>query len=202
LLNIINGNQDSEALVVIRLHAPDGSVLATSEYWLLAKNAQLKGNLWDLFGNTLSLMDRTGWIEISSSVDRIVGTVSFMDSEDTFRTSVELSGTPTSRFVFPLVSEDDTYRTEISFLNSGDQTANALLELWGPEGTLDAFVSLSLPPNRQVTGYLSDIFPGMQPHSTGNVRIRSDQPLHSLAILSARDLKFISAEPLVPYPGQ
>jgi hypothetical protein len=202
VMNIINGNQDSEAFVTIRLHAADGSVFSSPIIWMLSPNGQLKGDLWDLFHNDLSLLNRTGWIEISSTVDQIVGTVTFTDPDDTIRTSVELSGSPMSRFLYPLIAEDPTYRTQISLLNTGDQTANILLELWGTEGTLDAFANVSLSPNRQLTGFLSDIFPDMQPHLTGNVRIKSDQPLHSFAILSARDLEFISAEPPVPYPGQ
>ena len=203
LLNIVNGNQDSEALITIRLHAADGSILATSESWLLAKNAQLKGDLWELFGSSANLQNKTGWVEISSSVDRVVGTISFKDANDLrYRTSAELSGTPLSRFVYPVVAEDSDYRTEIMLVNGGDQTADAVLELWGTGGHLDATANFSLSPGRQITGFLSDLFPGMEAHSAGNVRIRSSQPLHSLAILSARDLKFISAEPPVPFPGQ
>jgi hypothetical protein len=203
LLNIVNGNQDSEASIRIQLHAQDGSVLATSQSWLLAINAQLKGNLWELFGKAVSLKNQTGWIEITSSVDQVVGTVSFMDAEDLkYRTSAELSGAPMKRFLYPIIAEDTTYRTEILLLNSGDQTANVVVELWGVSGTIDASTTVSLSPGRQFSGFLSDLFVGMQPHSTGNVRIRSDQAVHSFAILSARDLRFISAEPPVPYPGQ
>lgn len=201
-VNIINANQDSEASVTIRLHAEDGSILSSPKVFMLSPNGQLKSDLWDIFHNDPNLLNRTGWIEFSSTVDKIVGTVSFTDPEDAIRTSVELSGSPMPRFLFPLVSEDAIYRTQISLLNTGDQTAGILLELWGTEGTLDGFVNVSLPPNRQLTGFLSDFFPNMQPHLTGNVRIRSDQPLHSFAILSARDLGFISAEPPVPLPGQ
>ncbi|MBN1570393.1 MAG: hypothetical protein JXA73_21300 [Acidobacteria bacterium] len=201
-VNIINANQDSEAFITIRLHAEDGSLLSSPVVWLISPNGQLKGDLWDIFHNDTSLLNRTGWIEVTSTVDKVVGTVTFTDPDDTIRTSIQLSGFPMSRFLFPLVSEDATYQTEISLLNTGDQTASVLLELWGTAGTLDAFANVSLPPNRRLTGFLGDIFPDIQPHLTGNVRIISDRPLHGFAILSARDLTFITAEPPVPYPGQ
>jgi hypothetical protein len=204
LLNIVNGNQDSESLVTIKLYSKDGQVLATSQSWLLAMNAQLKGNLWELFGKAINLRNQTGWIEIISSKDQLVGAVSFKDVEDLkYRTSAELSGKAIERFLYPIISEDVTYQTEIFLLNSGGQASNAIVELWSTEGgSPKASTTVSLLPGKQYSGYLRDLFPGMQPQTTGNIRIRSDQPLHSLAILSAKDLKFISAEPPVPYPGQ
>ncbi len=200
LLNIINGNQDSEAAITIRLYSQDGSVLATSTSWLLPKNGQLKDSLWNLFDKAPGLMNKTGWIEITSSVDLVVGTVTLKNSADTLRTAAELSGLPASRFLYPLVAEDSLYRTEIFLVNGGDQTANAVLELWSPEAGDPKSISVSLPPKGQLTGFLSDLFPGMDSTSSGNVRIRSDRPLHSFAIISARNLSFISAMPPVPYP--
>jgi hypothetical protein len=203
LLNIINGNQDSEARITIRLYASDGSVLATSQSWLLPKNAQLKDSLWNLFNKAPNLRNKTGWLEITSSVDLVVGTVTLKNSADTLRTVAELSGLPAGRFLYPLVAEDSLYQTELYLVNGGDQNANAVVELWGPDGgTPLKTVEVTLTPKQQMTRFLSDLFPGMDAVSSGNLRIRSDQPLHSLAILYSRNLKFMSAMPPVPYPGQ
>ena len=79
--------------------------------FLLGKNAQLKGNLWDLFQNDPSLVGQTGWLEVTSSVDRVVGIVTFTDSNNSFLSSFELSGTPLNRFIYPLIAEDSTYQT-------------------------------------------------------------------------------------------
>jgi hypothetical protein len=40
----------------------------------------------------------------------------------------------------------------------------------------------------------------MQSHRFGNVRVQSDQPLHSFAILYSQDLHFISAVTAVANP--
>jgi hypothetical protein len=203
LVNIINANQDSAATVTLTLHAPDGTVLSSPVTKLLSQNAQIKGNLLDLFHNDPSLLNKTGWLEVTSSVDRIVGTVSFTNSNDAFLASFELSGTPMKNFLFPLVSEDFTdYGTGIALLNSGDAVANVQLELWGPSGTLDSSATVVLAPHAQQARSLSGFFPGMQGHRYGNVRVRSNQPLHSFAILYSSELHFISAVPAVPYPGQ
>jgi hypothetical protein len=200
LLNIINGNQDSPASITLTLHASDGRVLSSPITRMLSINAQIKGNLWDLFNDDPSLRNQSGWLEIASSVDRVVATVSITNPNDDFHASFELSGTPMGHFLYPLIIEDSRYQTGISLLNSGDQTAGVHLELWGPEGTLDAFTDITLAPHANRIGSLSDLFPGMQPHQTGNVRIISSQPLHSFATMYARDLKFISSLPPVLYP--
>jgi hypothetical protein len=192
LLNIINGNQDSEAHVTLTLHAADGSVLP--------KNAQLKDDLWNIFQQDPGLQNQTGWLEITSSVDRVVGIVSFTNPDDEFLASFELSGTPMNHFLFPLVSQDSTFQTEIALLNGGDQPANVTIELWGLAGTLDQSTSITLAPHTRVDETLSQLFPGMQPHRSAYVRVLSDQPLFGLGALSDLGLTFLSSVPPVLFP--
>jgi uncharacterized delta-60 repeat protein len=200
LLDVINGNQDNEASVTITLHAPDGSVLIDPVTRILPKNAQWKGNLWDIFKNDPSLQNQSGWLEISSTVDRIVGTVSFTNSEESFLASFELSGIPMSQFVFPLVSEDSAFETGLAMLNGGDQPADVQIELWGVSGTLDAYRSITLAPGARISEVLSQLFPGVQSHHSGNVRVHSNQPLHALGTMFDRGLGFVAAIPPVSIP--
>jgi hypothetical protein len=199
-LNIINGNQDSEALVTITLHAPNGTVLADPVSKVFPKNAQLKGNLWDIFGYEPSLEGRVGWLEVTSSVDGIVGTYSYTDADDKFLVTYQLSGIPMGRFMFPLVSEDSDFMTGLTFLNSGDQSANVLIELWGEEGTLDESRSFTLDPGKHLSKMLIQLFPGMQPHRSANVRVYSDQPLHSLGAMFGEEFRFVMSVPPVAIP--
>jgi hypothetical protein len=200
-INLINGNQNSAANVTLTLHAADGSVLSTPVNWLLPKNGQIKGNLWTIFQNDPVLLNQTGWLEVSSDVDFVVGVISFTNSSNSFLASFELSGTPMRNFLFPLVSEDSVYTTEVSLLNSGDLPATAQIELRGLSGTLDGTATVTLPPHTGGIDSLSSLFPGMLPHRTANIRIRSDQPIHSFSILSDRQLRFISSVPPVVVPG-
>jgi N-acetylneuraminic acid mutarotase len=201
LLNIINGNQDSEATVAITLHSDDGSVLATRTR-ILPKNAQLKGNLMDIFGNDPKVENQTGWIEIDSSVDKVVGMVSFTNSENGFLASYEMPGIPLSRFILPLVSQDSQFATGIGLLNGTDRTANIQLELWGAGGTLDQSASIALPPYTRISKFLDQIFPGMQPHHAGNVRIKSDQPVFGFGALFDTPFHFLAAVPATTYPEE
>jgi hypothetical protein len=169
---------------------------------VLPPNGQIKGNLLNVFQNNPALQNQTGWLEVDSSVDRIVGTVSFTNDSSGFLTSFELSGVPSANFAFPLVSEDSTYNTAVTLLNSGNQSANVTLELWGMAGTVDATASTTLAPNTQLAKALDEIFPGMQPHTTANLRVHSDQPLHGNAYFFDRAWHFISLVPPVSYPGQ
>jgi hypothetical protein len=201
LLNVINANQDSEAQVTLTIHAPDGTVLSTPVTQVLPKNGQLKGNLLSLFGNDPNLQNQTGWLEVTSSVDRIVGIVSFTNSDSSFLASFELSGAPMSHFLFPLVSQDSTFQTEIALLNSGDQPANVQLELWSLAGTLDQSSTLTLAAHARTDQTLSQLFPGMQPHRSANVRVLSDQPLIGLGAMSDQVPRFLSSVPPVLFPG-
>jgi hypothetical protein len=201
LINLINGNEN-EATVAVTLHAPDGTVLANSASWVVPRNAQIKGNLLDLFQNDPRLINKTGWIEVTSSRDLMVGTVSFTNPDNDFLAAFELSATPLSNFLFPLISEDFEYGTGIALLNSGDAPAVVQMELWGSSGTLDSSASIVLAPHMQRAEPLGGFFPNMRAHRYGNVRIRSSQPLHSFAVMYSLDLHFISAVTAVPYPGQ
>jgi deoxycytidylate deaminase len=198
-LNVINGNQEQVADVDLILHSTDGEVLATQSR-TLSVNAQIKGNLWDIFGNDQGLEGREGWLEVVSTVDQIVGTVSFTDAANRFLAAFELSGHPMDRLVYPLVSEDADFYTEISLLNSGEQAADVSLELWGVEGTLKATRAVTLQGGASMSGTLDDWFPGMGGLISGNVRVRSSLPLHAMGELGDRQLRFISSVPPVALP--
>ena len=200
-LNVINGNQEEDATITMTLHAPDGTVLAAREQ-VLPPNAQLKGNILDIFQQDPSLQNRTGWLEVTSSVDPVVGTVSFTNSENKFLMSYELFGDSMENFIFPLVSEDSTFQTGVALLNSGDQPANIQLELWGTSGSLDETRSLTLSPHSRLSQVLTELFPGMMPRRAGNVRIHSDQPLFGIGVMYDRNLRFFSYVPATAIPGQ
>jgi len=200
-INIINANEN-EATVSITLHGQDGTVLVDSLTKVLPANAQIKGNLLDLFGNDSRLVNKTGWLEVTSGLDKIIGIVSFTDPDNRFLTAYELSGNPLRNFVVPQVAEDYQYATGVALLNSGDAAANVRVELWGSSGTLDSVNTITLAPHSQTAQTLTGLFPGMRDHRTGNVRIHSDQPLHSFAALYSLDLRFIATITAVPYPGQ
>ncbi len=199
-LNVINGNQDSEALVTITLYAPNGTVLVDPVSKVFPKNAQLKGNLWDIFGYEPSLEGRVGWLEVTSSADKIVGTYSYTDADKKFLVTYQLSGIPMDRFIFPLVSEDSDFMTGLTFLNSGNQPANVLIELWSEEGTLDESQIFTLDPGTHLSEMLIQLFPGMQPHRSANVRVYSDQPLHSLGSMFGEDFRFVMSISPVAIP--
>jgi len=201
LLNVINGNQDSEATVTLILHAPDGGVLATQTR-TMAKNAQLKGNLMDIFGNDPKLANQTGWIEIASSVDKIIGIEAFAGSDNSYLAAYEMSGVPLSHFILPLVSQDSQFATGIGLLNASDRPANIKLDLWGTGGTLDQSASITLAPHARIAEIVGQVFPDMQPHRAGNVRIKSDQPVYGIGALFDAPLHFMAAVPPVNYPEQ
>jgi hypothetical protein len=61
---------------------------------------------------------------------------------------------------------------------------------------------LALAPRTRTAETLTALFPGMQPHSAGNVRVRSDQPLHSHGFMYDRSFHFLSPLPPVAFPEE
>ncbi|MFH1574034.1 MAG: DUF5719 family protein, partial [Acidobacteriota bacterium] len=200
MVNLINTNTEQEVQVTLTLHGPDGRILAQPITQTLVPNAQLQEDLDNIFRQDPAIQNTTGWLEIDSTADRVVGAISFVNPERTFLTSFELSGTPLSHFVLPLAAEDGTYQTGIAILNSNDQAATVTMELWGPQGTLDNSRVITVPPGTRTALYLSDYFQGMAPHLVGNIRIHSDQPLHCLSLVHDRQLRFLAAAPPIPFP--
>jgi hypothetical protein len=201
VLNLINANPENSAVVTITLHGPDGKILGRPVKRLFPIGAQLKEDILSIFANDSSIDNQTGWVEVTSSVDRIVGTVSFVDPALRFLATFELSGIPSKQMLFPMAASNSQYQTSVTLLNAGSQPANVQLELWGPEGNLDRATVVTLPPGSRVARNLGEYFPGMTDRMIGNIRIRSDQPLHSLSLISDPNLKFICAVPPVFLPA-
>jgi len=40
----------------------------------------------------------------------------------------------------------------------------------------------------------------MKPRVAGNVRVRSDRPVHGLSLINDRELHFLAAVPAIPFP--
>jgi hypothetical protein len=202
VLNLINANTESSAVVTITLHAPDGKILGTPVKGLLPIGAQVKDDIMSIFGYDPAVGNQTGWVEVTSSVDKIVGSISFMDPSLSFLATTELSGTGSRRILFPMAANNSQYQTSITLLNAGSKTANVQLELWGAGGTLDRAAMVTLLPGSRVARYLSEYFPGMFDRMVGNVRIRSDQPLHSFSLINDPNLNFLCAVPPVFLPAE
>ncbi len=199
ILNLINGSgEDTE--VTIRLHGPDGRIIGNPLKRSLVKDEQLKDDLAELFKDDQEVTNVTGWLEIESTTDRVVGTVTFTNEEERFLTSFILAGRPMDRFLFPVVAEDSVYQTGVALLNANDVPADVTLELWGPGGTVDRTMSITLPPASRTALYLGGFFSDLEPRLIGNLRIRSTQPLYGFSLINDKDFNFVTALPPIPLP--
>ena len=198
ILNVINGNENT-ADITLELFSDRGERIA-SRTRNIAGNAQIKGTLAEIFDNFVP-EDRSGWIKVSSTRDQIVGIVSFQSPESKYLGSYELSGTPLGRFIFPLVAEENKdFETELSFLNTGDKDAKLTLELWNVNGTMVVPpVELSLAAGANLYGKLSDSKFFGTTIETGNVRVKSDQPVYGMGEIRATSKRFITPVPAIAY---
>jgi hypothetical protein len=202
ILNLINANEDSDAIVTITLYDTDGNVIGTPVIRELPIDNQINDDLIDIFQNDPEIVGKEGWIEVVSSVDKVVGTISFGKSGGNILTTFDLSGTPLNEFIVPLAAENSDYRTGISLLNASGQSATVRLELRGETGAIDRSTSVTLPDQNGVEAFLGDYFPGLESRLYGYIRVSSNQPLHSFSILWDRNQKFGCAMSPIPIPEQ
>ncbi|PYV13566.1 MAG: hypothetical protein DMG07_14095 [Acidobacteria bacterium] len=195
-INLINGNADT-ANLTLGLYAADGSRVGQPVTKSLFTGAQLKTDLATLFGD----LAQAAWLKVESSVDQVAGTLSVSGGDGAFLTSYALANIPMDRFLFPLAATDSAFRTGVALVDPGNSAASVTLELWGPGGTLDRSTSFTLQPGAHLARYLDELFPGLEARVTGNIRIRSDQPLHAVAVMHDRDFNFLLAVPPIPLPA-
>ncbi len=199
ILNVINYSQ-GDADITVTLHNADGSPVGSAFRKTLAKNEQLKDDLAVIFQGDPAVAGVTGWLEVETSQDRILGTVTFTNEDNAFRTTFELAGTPSLRLLFPIVAQDVIYRTGIALLNANPEPATVTVELWGPGGTLDRSTDVFLGPESRTAVYLNGFFPNMEPMLVGNIRVRSDKPLYGMALIHDDGFRFMTAIPPMPLP--
>jgi len=202
VLNLINASDQGDATVSITLRATDGTILA-EKTTILPMTHQINDDLMNLFEGDPEIQGREGWIEVSSDVDKIVGTVSFIDDQNAVLTTHELSGIPLEEFVFPLAAEDNLdYMTELSLLNPHSQPTNVAIEYRGPDGTVLHSTSFELGAETQRSGSLGDYFGTPMDRLYGYIYIRSGLGLHGISILKDRNNEFACAVPPIPVPEE
>ena len=197
VLNVINANEE-DAEVTITLHREDGTVIGAPYKRTLVKGEQIKDDLAEIFKEQPDVRDVSGWLEVESTRDRIVGTITFTNEEQVFLTSFELSAVAEPRLLFPMLAHDETYQTGVALLNANPEPAAVTVEVWGPGGTRDRSTSLVLPANGSAAFYLDNYFPDLEPRLVGNLRVRSDRPLHGFAFINDRNLTLMAAVPAIP----
>ncbi len=202
-LNLINA-YTSTAKVTITLHGHSGNVIGKPATVTLETGQQLKQDLVSIFGYDPAVMNVTGWLEIDSSVPEVVGTITFSNANGDFLTSFELQGRPLNDFIFPLVSQSDTYLSAIALLNqfhASNETAAATVELWGQNGTLMRSTTITIASGSQMVFYLNQLFSNLGSVLVSNVRIHTDTPLFGFSLLMDNVLHFLCAVPPIPFPA-
>jgi len=194
-LNVINGNEDT-AEITLELFSDSGSLIASKTH-NVAGNAQINGKLADVLGNS-EINEGSGWIKVSSTLDQIVGIMTFISHDQKRLGSFKLSGNPMERFIFPLISENNDFETEISFLNAGAEAASMELQLWDVNGNKISYKTVSLAPGANTYGTISDLFEA-SPIDTGNVRVLSSRPIYGIGEIRAKSGRFTTPVPAMEY---
>jgi deoxycytidylate deaminase len=199
ILNVINGNTNSAKITIV-LHNSTGATIGNPVSVTLPPGVQLKGDLATIFHHDPAIQNVTGWLEIDSTVDLVVGTISFTNANESFLCSFELQGTPLGDFILPLVAIDSTYHTAMALLNTGGSAASVDVELWAPDGTMTRAATLNLAPGSRMSLYLDQVFPNLGSVLVSNIRIHSTLPLFGFSLIHDSGLNFIVSMPPIAFP--
>ncbi|MBP1594791.1 MAG: 6-phosphogluconolactonase [Acidobacteria bacterium] len=196
-LNLINASLE-EADVTLTLHGADGAVLGQPVERHFKSGEQLKDDLTNIFTSPEAL-NATGWLEIESTQDQIVGIITFAADDNRFTASFELNGTPLDRFLIPVVVQNESYETGVALLNPHGEEAQIQLEIWGLAGNVINRTTLKLGPMSHTAVYMNTLFPNMDPLLLGNLRIRSDKSLYGFSLMNDSGFKFLMPMPAIPF---
>ncbi len=199
ILNVINAGSGS-ADITITLHSPNGATIGLPYHTTLAANAQLKNDLATIFKGDSAVSNVTGWLEVQSSQDKVVGDISFSNSSGRYATTFQLLGVPSSDFIFPVLALTDVYQTGIAIMNAAPEPATVTLEVWAVDGTLKESTAVTLGAYAQQAEYLNNYFPNLGQMLKGNIRIHSTENLFGLALIHDKGFTFMTAIPSFPLP--
>jgi hypothetical protein len=199
VLNLINGNT-SDATVTLTAHRKDGSAIVPPRDVTVFRSSQLKGDLAEILGFG-GEFDAGSWLEVRSTVDQVVGTITLKNSEETFGTTYQLSGTPLGGWAFPISASDQMFTTQVGIVNATPDWGAVTVEFWGPGGTIDHTGTLQLGPGTAFSSTLKALFPNLGTRTIGNVRVKSTVPVHTMSVIRDENVNFLSIVPPSALPS-
>ncbi len=154
LVNIINANEE-DAEVTLTLRSPSGAIIGEPVQRSMPSFSQWKEDLAAVFSDVPGAQNATGWLEIESTRDLVLGTITFTGVQDVITRDFNLIDKPLE---FELLSG---YRMRIRAKNILEQEAEIVLTLRDPEGeTVGEPVRVTLQPAEELNDTLMSLFAG------------------------------------------
>ncbi|NWG11991.1 MAG: SBBP repeat-containing protein [Acidobacteria bacterium] len=193
-LSIVN-YEAVRGTIQARLVSDEGAILGSRELELPARG-KVHVTEQDFFVTPPPTWYVQGYVEITSTVARIGGSVVFGDPErEAFSTALPLVSGALTSAVFSQVASDATYFTGMAAVNPGEIDVAALLEIYDRQGNPVRSRSLSIGPKRRVSQLLTEFFPDLPSLSSGYFRLRAPAGLMSFALFGTHGLTALSAVP-------
>jgi hypothetical protein len=200
-------NLESRAATVLMHFVPDDASKAEKIALLeIPANGKLYVSDQKIFldpGADLINAITQGWVEIASDGARLAGSVTFGNAgKENFASALPLVDELNRNVIFSHAASNATYFTGVALLNPGSISAQATIDLYGADGTLEATVTTSVPAKSRKSRLLTELFPLLvgQDRTSGYIRVTSDWPLASFALFGTNSLSVLSAIPAQPVP--
>lgn len=200
-LNLINTSEE-EIRARVTLRSDDGETLAGPVLLILAGGEAFRRSIKDFLNLSSAGGLVTGWLEVISVNDRpgLSGDVEIQLFDGRAMTTLGLLSRSEKTLIFSHVGQGAGFSTGLALLNSGQQGAAALIEIFRPDGTLVESGQFFIEAGRRDVRLLSgdpdnEFFPGLPQQVGGYIRVTSDQPLIGLEIFFSNNFEMASTVP-------
>jgi len=152
------------------------------------------------FGQQQADKTYTGYVKVLSDGVRLTGSTTFGSRGGAFSSALPLIDSLQNTVLYGHAVSNDLYQSGIAILNPNNATANAVIEIYGSDGTLLERKSESIPAGLRSAKLLTEYFPSLagKDQTSGYIRIASDQPLASYSLFGTSNLSVLSAIPAQP----
>jgi len=124
----------------------------------------------EIFGTSLNDLQQSGWIEISSTTDKVQGFSMMFDGQKQLMDAVRLAWEPVRDFVF--TDLEPTGKTRINLINRNAQACSVKIDLVMANGDVRSSVTETIKDHSVLIEELyADIFAGIAPDTTDYIRI-------------------------------
>ena len=192
-------NLDSRiGMVTLRLISGDGVQIGESRAAAIPALGKLYIDDPEFFVTLEPGEIAAGYVEIVSDGVRISGSTVFGDrTGESFSSALPLVSVLHKNVLFSHIASNDLYFTGLAIVNPGTSTATATIELYSAGGILLASKTGTIAAKHRSSRLLTEYFPSLagEDHASGYIRLISNSPIASFALIGTNHLSVLSAIP-------
>ena len=191
-LTVINFSAE-EAVVTLTLNPEDGQLEVGPVEVTLQSGMVLKGDVADLFGLEDTGQIVSGWVDVVSDREGLLGSVEFQLFDGKAMSVLPFFPEGSKRIIFSHVAQGLGFGTGMVLLNPTDQTATVNVILRLVDGSQVTATQLVLKPGERVSLLLEQLFGQEIEQIGGRIDLLSDVAIIAVELFFSEDGEILSA---------